>query len=93
MITSELPRAERPAVRAKGTVRPSERPIVTSPKKRALKTEQRSMLVQDFLEGMIVVDSGSMVSYFWKRLSVFARRGSQAGSWCLSCDVEVKDMV
>jgi hypothetical protein len=51
------------------------------------------MLVQDFFEGMVVVDSGSMVSYFWKRLFVSARRGSQAGSLCLSCDVDVKDMM
>jgi hypothetical protein len=55
--------------------------------------EQRSMLVQDFLEGMTVVDSGSMVSYFWKRSLLFARRGAQGVSLCLSCDVDVKDMI
>lgn len=36
MTTRVLPRADRPAVRAKGTVRPSERPMVASEMTRAV---------------------------------------------------------
>lgn len=65
MTTRVLPSAESPAVRAKGTVRPSERPIVASEMTRAsslkvlLWEESFSGVRSGLCEGVVACDSRS----------------------------------
>jgi hypothetical protein len=52
MTTDVLPSAERPAVSAKGTVRPSERPMMASERRRALLVREGPLEVDEERSGL-----------------------------------------